>query len=213
VEVHFFDETLPGFLWLFPTGDGVVNVGLGLVHLDLKRRGVKLRDVHEAALASPRMRDRFRRAERIGEVHGWNLPTPDPSRTLAGDGFLLVGDAAGLVDPFSGEGIGNALDSAKVAAGVIAESAKTRDAKEAAQALARYPKQLWDAVGGNEIKLHYQLRSLARSRRIIDFLVGRAAARPDVLVWLQSMTSGEGVCRARDRLSRLSKRARLPFRR
>lgn len=205
VEVHFFDETLPGFLWLFPTGDGITNVGLGLVHLDLKRRRVKLRDLHEAVLAGPRMRDRFRRAERIGHVHGWNLPTPDTSRTLAGDGFVLVGDAAGLVDPFSGEGIGNALDSAQVAAGVIAESLQMRDAKEAARALARYPKRLWDAVDGREIALHYRLRSLARSRRTIDFVVGRAAARPDVLTWLQSMTSGEGaVARKRDLLSPLT---------
>jgi geranylgeranyl reductase family protein len=194
VEVHFFDETLPGFLWLFPTGDGVTNVGLGLVHLDLKRRRVKLRDVHEAVLASPRMRDRFRRAERIGEVHGWNLPTPDFSRKLAGDGFLLAGDAAGLVDPFSGEGIGNALDSAKVAADVIAENA-----------LAQYPKRLWEAVDGREIKLHYQLRSLARSRGLVDFLVGRAAARPDVLSWLQAMTSADGsIARKRDLLSPLT---------
>ncbi len=194
VEVHFFDETLPGFLWLFPTGDGVTNVGLGLVHLDLKRRHVKLRDVHEAVLASPRMRDRFRGTERIGEVHGWNLPTPDFTRTLSGDGFLLAGDAAGLVDPFSGEGIGNALDSAKVATDVIAESA-----------LAQYPKRLWEVVNGREIKLHYQLRSLARSRGLVDFLVGRAAARPDVLSWLQAMTSADGsIARKRDLLSPLT---------
>ena len=194
VEVHFFDETLPGFLWLFPTGDGITNVGLGLVHLDLKRRHVKLRDVHEAVLASPRMRDRFGHAERIGEVHGWNLPTPDFSRKLAGDGFLLAGDAAGLVDPFSGEGIGNALDSAKVASQVIAENA-----------LAQYPKRLWETVNAREIKLHYQLRSLARSRGLINFLVGRAAARPDVLSWLQAMTSAdESIARKRDLLSPLT---------
>ncbi len=205
VEVHYFDETLPGFLWFFPTGDGITNVGLGLVHLDLKRRHVKLRDVHEAVIASPRMRERFRRTERIGDVHGWNLPTPDFSRTICGDGFLLAGDAAGLVDPFSGEGIGNALDSAKVGASVIAQALQTGDAKEAARTLASYPKRLWGAVDGREISLHYQLRSLARSRRVIDFLVGRAAARPDVLSWLQSMTSEQGaVARKRDLLSPLT---------
>ncbi len=213
VEVHYFDETLPGFLWLFPTGDGVVNVGLGLVHLDLKRRHVKLRDVHEGVLASPRMRERFRRAERIGEVHGWNLPTPDFSRTLVGDGFLLAGDAAGLVDPFSGEGIGNAMDSGKVAAGVIAESVRAHDRVGAALALAQYPKRLWDAVDAKEIKLHYQMRSLVRSRALFGFLVGRAAARPDVLSWLQSMTAEHGaVARKRDLLSPLTY-ARLLFRR
>ena len=194
VEVHFFDETLPGFLWFFPTGDGITNVGLGLVHLDLKRRHAKLRDVHEAVIASPRMRERFKNAERIGAVHGWNLPTPDTTRTLAGDGFLLVGDAAGLVDPFSGEGIGNALDSAKLAATVIAEDS-----------LATYPKRLWAAVDAGEISLHYKLRTLARSRGLLNFIVGRAAARPDVLAWLQSMMAAHGaVAHKRDLLSPLT---------
>lgn len=194
VEVHFFEETLPGFLWFFPTGDGITNVGLGLVHIDLKRRHAKLRDVHESVIASPRMKERFRHAERIGEVHGWNLPTPDTSRTLAGDGFLLVGDAAGLVDPFSGEGIGNAFDSAKVAAAVIAENA-----------LATYAKRLWKTVDDKEISLHYQLRSLARSRGLVNLIVGRAAARPDVLAWLQSMTAAHGaITRKRDLLSPLT---------
>ena len=194
VEVHYFDETLPGFLWFFPTGDGITNVGLGLVHLDLKRRHAKLRDVHEAVIASPRMGERFRHTERIGDVHGWNLPTPDFSRTLSGDGFLLVGDAAGLVDPFSGEGIGNALESAKVATEVIVENS-----------LATYPEKLRKAVDDKEISLHYKLRTLARSRALVNFIVGRAAAHPDILAWLQSMTSADGAnARKADLLSPLT---------
>ncbi|HEU4366142.1 MAG TPA: geranylgeranyl reductase family protein, partial [Candidatus Krumholzibacteria bacterium] len=166
VEIHFLRETLPGFLWIFPTGDGVANVGLGIVHADLKRRRVGLRAVHEAVLALPRFRDRFRRTERIGGVVGWNLPAPDPARTLAGDGFMLVGDAAGLVDPFSGEGIGNALDSGKVAAEVLADVAG--DARAVAT---EYPARLWRAIDAGEIALHYRLRSLARRAGVVDFLV------------------------------------------
>jgi flavin-dependent dehydrogenase len=202
VEVHFLEQTLPGFLWIFPTGDGIANVGLGLVHGDLKRRGVRLRDVHEAVLQHPRLRGRFGRAERIGHVQGWNLPTPDFARTLAGDGFLLVGDAAGLVDPFSGEGIGNALVSGRVAAGVITEA--LRDG-EGAHALARYPEYLWKALDARELSLHYRLRALARHARVIDFVVGRAAAHADVLDWLRAMTSASGALgRKQDLLSPLT---------
>ena len=186
VEIHFLRETLPGFLWIFPTGDGIANVGLGIVHADLKRRGVGLREVHEAVLALPRFRERFRRVERIGVVHGWNLPTPDLERTIAGDGFLLAGDAAGLVDPFSGEGIGNALDSARVAADVICEA--IANAQPGAIA-AEYPARLWRTIDAGEIALHYRLRSLARRAGVIDFLVGRAAASPDVLEWVRRMTA------------------------
>ena len=183
VEVHFVKETLPGFLWIFPTGDGVANVGLGLVHRDLKRRRVRLRDVHEAVLKLPRFRERFQRAERIGDVHGWNLPTPDFTRSLAGDGFMLAGDAAGLVDPFSGEGIGNAVVSGKIAAQTTEEILR-------GASFELYAPRVHAAVDANEVKLHYRLRELARHARLIDVLVGRAAAHPDVLGWIRTMTAG-----------------------
>jgi geranylgeranyl reductase family protein len=207
VEVHFVNETLPGFLWVFPTGDGIANVGLGLVHRDIKKRRVRLRDVHEAVLALPRFRERFARASRIGEVHGWNLPTPDFSRTLSGDGFMLAGDAAGLVDPFSGEGIGNAVVAGKLAAQMSAEIMRG-DALPAA-----YTTRLRTAVDAGEIKLHYRLRELARHARLIDMLVGRAAAHSDVLSWIRGMTAEtETVANKRALLSPLTY-ARLMLRR
>jgi geranylgeranyl reductase family protein len=199
VEVHFTRETLPGFLWMFPTGEGLTNVGLGVVHRDLKRRRLRLRDVHEAVLALPHFRPRFARAQRVGEVHGWNLPTPDFSRVLCGDGFVLVGDAAGLVDPFSGEGIGNALVSAGLAAEVIEESVRT------GSPLTTYAPRLRSAIDAGEISLHYRLRALARHAWLIDVLVGRAQAHPDVLEWLHGMTTArDAVARKRDLLSPLT---------
>jgi geranylgeranyl reductase family protein len=206
VEIHFLRETLPGFLWIFPTGDGIANVGLGIVHAELKKRRAGLRDLHQAALALPRFKDRFAAAERMGVVHGWNLPTPDFQRTIAGDGFLLAGDAAGLVDPFSGEGIGNAMDSGRVAAEVIRSTQPAAFASE-------YPARLWRAIDGDELKLHYRLRSLARQAGIIDFLVGRAAARPEVLEWLRRMTAARDAVASKRALVSPLTYARLLLRR
>jgi flavin-dependent dehydrogenase len=191
VEVHYVDDTLPGFLWLFPTGDGVVNVGLGVIHRDLKRRGHSIRSVHEAVVNSDRFRERFGAAERVGGISGWHLPTPDMSRTVAGDGFLLIGDAAGLVDPFSGEGIGNAMCSGEVASRVVADALRPGAIDDTA--LSRYPAMLWDALDRRELTQHYRLRSLARRRWLLNLIVGRAAAHSDVLEWISAMTGEHGA--------------------
>lgn len=191
VEVHFVEETLPGFLWMFPTGDGITNVGLGMIHRDLKKSRRSLREVHEAVVGSPRFRDRFARAERVGEIHGWSIPSPDFSRTIHGRGFMLIGDAAGLVDPFSGEGIGNAMCSAFVAAGVAAEAAAAGADRD--RVLDEYPSRLWTTLDAGELRLHYRLRSLARRRSLVNFLVGCAARQGDVLEWMTGMTAEEGA--------------------
>jgi geranylgeranyl reductase family protein len=187
VEIHFIDETLPGFLWIFPTGDGVANVGLGMIHKDVKKHGVGLHRIHHDIIDSPRLRDRFKGAELVGRITGSHLPTPDWRRTIHGGGFMLVGDAAGLVDPFSGEGIGNAMSSGKVAARVAAQASAAGDFSAAA--LAKYPKALWQELHEPELKLHYRLRRVARRGSLINFIIGRAAARPGVLEWISSMTA------------------------
>lgn len=185
VEIHFVEDILPGFLWMFPTGDGLTNVGLGMIHKDVKKRGGILR-IHESIIGSPRFRARFDKARIVDPVRGWNIPTPDWRRRLHGNGFVLVGDAAGLVDPFSGEGIGNAMWSGKIAAELAVRACSAGD--YGSRFLAEYPGTLWKTLDKGELKLHYRLRRLARNRALLDFLVGRAAARPDVLEWITSMT-------------------------
>jgi geranylgeranyl reductase family protein len=203
VEVHFTSDTLPGFLWMFPCGEGVTNVGLGMIPRDIKRREVSIRKVHESVTASPRFRARFERAEPVDSIHGWTLPTPDFSRTIHGGGFLLAGDAAGLVDPFSGEGIGNAMGSGLIAAEVAAAAVKR--GSYSTESLAEYPEKLWNELDAGELKLHYSLRSLARHGWLVNFLIGRAARHRDTLDWLTGMTARDGaVARKRSLISPLT---------
>jgi flavin-dependent dehydrogenase len=147
----------------------------------------------------------------VDRVRGWNIPTADWGRTIHGSGFVLVGDAAGLVDPFSGEGIGNAMTSGKVAAEAAVRACGAGDFSSAS--LAEYPEKLWKALDKRELKLHYRLRRLGRSRTMLNFLAGRAAARPDVLEWMTSMTGEKNALRRKKELVSPTTYVKLLFRR
>jgi geranylgeranyl reductase family protein len=201
-QLHFLEDTLPGYFWLFPTGDGTANVGLGSVHATVKRHG-GLRGMHERVLASDRFRKLFSRATPVSGIHGWNLPTHNRKRIICGDGFVLVGDAAGVVDPFTGEGIGNAMCSGEVAARAITKALKNADTRRVD--LSEYASLLWKELDERELALHWRLRSLARHRGLVNFVIGRAAKHAGTLDWLAKMIyEYDGTKRTRALLSPLT---------
>lgn len=181
MELHFFEELLPGYLWIFPVGEGRANVGAGAVETALTGRSgrerVNLRQTFHALLnAHPRLRGRFAEAREVpGSLRGWQIPCGSERRRLAGDGWMLIGDAASLVDPFSGEGIANALVSAKLAA----EQAVEAHRAPRSGALRRYEERVWREMGNGLLASH-RLQRAARYRPLVDFVIGRAANRPRV---------------------------------
>lgn len=111
----------PGYGWIFPTPDGGANVGLGLA--------VGAGDRHEARRAAAQFGDFLRhlRAEGLlptvpsadALLGGW-LKMGAVGTVAARGNVLLVGDAAGLVNPLQGEGIAQAMASGRAAATAIA---------------------------------------------------------------------------------------------
>ncbi|RMG68573.1 MAG: NAD(P)/FAD-dependent oxidoreductase [Calditrichaeota bacterium] len=187
IELNYIEDILPGYFWIFPADDGMVNVGLGMVHSRLKKKGIRLRYAHLEAVKAPHFRERFEQAEQIGDIAGWNLPVGSKRRVISGDGFVLVGDAAGLIDPFTGEGIGNAMCSARIAARVIAEALSDGDVSAAR--LATYDQRLWQRLGP-ELRLSYQLQKIGQIKPLINLVVSKAAANPDVADWIAGMMAG-----------------------
>lgn len=126
VEFYFNRPLKPGYAWVFPTGAGSANVGV-YVRVDRLRQGrVRLESLLGDFLDSPAIRGRLNEGYTLNDVSSWQLPcgSYSPDRN-AFDGALLVGDAAALVDPLTGEGIHSALVSATIAAEVI-DDALTR---------------------------------------------------------------------------------------
>ena len=98
-----------GYAWVFPKGDHV-NVGVG----GWESEGPRLR-AHLRRLCEVHGVD----ADALSALRGYRLPYRRPASTFARDNVLLVGDAAGLVDPLSGDGMYEAFVSAKLAAEAV----------------------------------------------------------------------------------------------
>jgi geranylgeranyl reductase family protein len=139
--------SFPGYGWIFPmTDDGLVNAGIGaFVYDQRRRRNINLR----RSIAS--FQDWL--AE-FGDVRclvdeldlcGWTIPTnlrPPPDQPR----ILLAGDAAGLAHPLTGEGIGPALRSGRIAATVCVEFLDHSDPIRASR---QYRQRVWGSrLGG-----------------------------------------------------------------
>ena len=124
--VLFERDLLPGYAWVFPLPDGRANVGFGVLRSD-GRSGRELKDLWPALLGRPAVRDILGPAARPSEpVHAWPIPTRyEPARLLNGR-VLFAGDAAGVVDPMTGEGIAQAIETGMLAAEAIATGADYR---------------------------------------------------------------------------------------
>ena len=188
IELHYVDEVIPGYFWIFPLEDGCANVGIGMLHQYIKERKVDLRQILKAAIDSPAFRGRFTDAEPLEEPVGWNLPVGSKHRRMVGNGFMLLGDAAGLIDPFTGEGIGNALYSARFAVETAREAIEAGDVSEAF--LARYDRRLWEAIGG-ELKVSTQLQKIGRHRLLLNFVIGKAARNKEMGNLIAGMIANE----------------------
>ena len=188
IELHFVNEAIPGYFWIFPMADGRANVGIGILSSEVKKRGIKLKAVLDACIANPRFAPRFADASRDGKVLGWGLPLGSKPRPLQGDGWMLVGDAGSLIDPFSGEGIGNAMISGEIAARWAARAKETGDVSAAA--LEGYGREVM-AYLGDELRLSHAMQRLGNWKWLLNTVIRKASRSPHVAAAISSMFDDE----------------------
>ncbi len=134
LEFHLEAVPLPGYAWVFPISPTAANVGAGYLVPSAAAQALgSPRKVLEAFLANPTMASRLAGARQDGPVKGYPLRFDFPRARLSAPGVLLIGEAAGLVNPLTGEGIDYALESAESAAEVLSAGLR-RDTAPAALA-------------------------------------------------------------------------------
>ena len=193
IELFFIDGVLPGYLWIFPMAGGRANVGLGILSSDLNR-GRKHPNVilNEAIGKHPSIAPRFKNALLDGRIGGWAIPLGSYRKKCFGSGWALVGDAASLVDPFSGEGVGNALCSGKYAALAIGEAIgkSPGSAPLSEESLSGYGRLLADYIYPEMVD-SYRLQRACRSRFLLNLFIGKAADKPEARQMLVNMVNSD----------------------
>ncbi|MGQ0444829.1 MAG: hypothetical protein ACT4O2_06820, partial [Beijerinckiaceae bacterium] len=170
LDLYFDGRCYPGLYWLFPTGNGEANVGLGMA-----LETWPAHNLTPAAMLRRLMRDdaalaaRLRKARLLGKIAGWPLMTYNHRLKIVSDRVMLIGDAANLINPLNGEGIQYALLSARWAAEALAPC--LRDDDFSAPALAPFAARV-------ESELRYDM---ALSRLIVQFASNRALT--PALIW------------------------------
>ena len=129
-----------GYGWVFYLGDGTANVGAGVSTRALARTGRNLKDFFDRFLEEPQVARWLEVAVPEGPPKSWSLKMGMWGARRYAQGLMLVGDAGSMVHPISGEGVGYAIESGRLAASWAYEAHARKDFS--ASALSGYERQL-----------------------------------------------------------------------
>lgn len=157
---------VPGYGWVFPAGDGMVNVGVGALSTMRDFGDLNLNTM--LASYTAQVREQWGLGEFTARPRAWRLPMHVSRRS--GPGWVAVGDAAGLVNPFNGEGIDYAMESGR----------------HAAEAFLEQPGIAW-AIYGDVLRREYD--PFFSTARRFAWVIGR----PKLLAGLLSIALSTGL--------------------
>jgi geranylgeranyl reductase family protein len=136
-------NVVPGYGWIFPMGDGTVNVGVGLLSTEARWKGVNTSTLMDTFVDYAPASWGLSPETSLGPPTGGKLPMGLSVGPRAGGNVLVAGDAGGAINPFNGEGIAYGYETGRLAAAALAHA--MTGAGE--QALRDYDRELTAAYG------------------------------------------------------------------
>lgn len=169
IEFFLYKGILPGYAWIFPTGNGSANIGLGMRIDKFENANEKLEDMLYRFMEFPEIKERSTSSTNLRDIATWQLNFGSQKIQRAFDGALFVGDAGGYINPLTGGGIHNALISAKVAVETIdaALTEKNFSRNYLLQYEERCDEQMWSSM----VRSYRMQKWLMRFPIAIDALV------------------------------------------
>jgi len=154
MQLYFGDEIAPGgYLWIFPKGEGVANVGLGILNSKETAYHYLTKFIRKLD-ATP------------VELNIGGVPISGPMDQTFSSGLMVVGDAAGHADPINGAGIENSVTCAKIAGEVAVDAIEEEDTSS--KYLKKY-QDLWRLAIGKNIENSIKYRKIIDKLRDDDF--------------------------------------------
>jgi len=169
-EIHFVKKYPNGYFWIFPSTDNLVNIGFGLLSDEISQRKLKLREVLlEIIEESPTLKKRFSNATLVSDIKGWSIPMGYDKYAISGNRFMLIGDAASLADPSTGEGIGQAMVSGRIAAFHAKECFSENDFSS--QKMKSYDEEIHEKFGRFHKKRLFLSRWLLKNKWLLNYII------------------------------------------
>lgn len=173
LEIVWHRALRPGYGWIFPCGDGVFNIGVGISEIRPARGGGQpnLRQIYERFIrVHASARELVHGGVPVGEIKGAPLRFNLEGARFSKPGLLVCGEAAGSTYAFTGEGIGKALHTGMLAARAVVDG-HTRGWAEA-QVRASYEEQL--GALKPRFKMYQRANWVNRQPWLADVVVWRA---------------------------------------
>jgi menaquinone-9 beta-reductase len=136
-------DVVPGYGWIFPMGDGRVNVGVGLLSTDQRWKGLNTSRLMDAFVDFAPASWGLRAETSLGPPTGGKLPMGLSVGPRAGGNVVITGDAGGAINPFNGEGIAYGYETGRLAAAALGHALTG----EGTRALIDYDDELTAAYG------------------------------------------------------------------
>lgn len=151
MEVYYPKKYPMSYFWIFPLGDGLANVGYGMLSAVASKKNYNIREIFTDLIKTdPILANRFKDAKALDNVSGWGLPLASLRRKCSGDGWLLVGDAASMISPTTGEGVGTGMQTGFIAAKFIKRAVEQNKFDETV--FANYDREVYRRMN-DDIKL------------------------------------------------------------
>lgn len=192
MQLRFDGVPLPGYGWIFPLPNESANIGAGVFPAGWaggRLFGTGLQ-AYEAFIHAPALQHILARTRQVGPVKGYPLRTDFATAPTYGERLLLVGEAAGLVNPLTGEGIDYALESGRLAAEHLIGLLSSGDLS--LEKLSAYDQLLRQRFQRLFIACNW-IRDLCVNPLLINQMVSAAGRRPDLKLALINLAFGHAA--------------------